>query len=150
MAPVLSRNFWHRLALEPLCPAAATVQYHCMGDYRRLTVWQKARLLRRSIYRLTESFPPEERYGLKAQLRGACVSVMSNLAEGCGRNRDGELRRFVSIALGSVSELQSQLVAATDEGYLEAAAATQVRRQAEEVRRMLAGLANRLRRDEES
>jgi four helix bundle protein len=77
-----------------------------MGDFRKLEVWQKSQQLVTSIYRLTSSFPAAERYGLSAQMRRAAVSVSANLAEGCGRMGDAELRRFVRISLGSLSELE--------------------------------------------
>ena len=115
-----------------------------MGDYRKLQVWKKARLLKRLTYQTTECFPAEERYGLKGQLRRASVSIMSNIAEGAGRNRDREFAHFVSIALGSASELQSHLVAAMDQGLLEGSVAKDALRDTAEVRRMLAGLLNRL------
>jgi len=83
-----------------------------MGDFRKLEVWQKSQHLVASIYRLTSAFPSTERYGLCAQMRRAAVSVSANLAEGCGRMGDTELRRFVRISLGSLSELECQLLLA--------------------------------------
>jgi four helix bundle protein len=64
-----------------------------MGDYRQLSVWRGAHRLALGIYRSTESFPDRERYGLVAQLRRAAVSVVSNIAEGSGRQSDKELAR---------------------------------------------------------
>ena len=83
-----------------------------MGDFRKLEVWQKSQQLVASIYRLTTGFPASERYGLSAQMRRAAVSVSANLAEGCGRMGDVELRRFVRISLGSLSELECELLLA--------------------------------------
>src|SRR3954465_44845 len=85
-----------------------------MGDFRKLEVWQKSQKLAGSIYRLTNGFPQAERYGLSAQMRRAAVSVSANLAEGCGRMGDAELRRFVRISLGSLAELECELLLATD------------------------------------
>src|SRR3954454_12154370 len=85
-----------------------------MGDFRKLEVWQKSQKLAGSIYRLTNGFPQAERYGLSAQMRRAAVSVSANLAEGCGRTGDAELRRFVRISLGSLAELECELLLATD------------------------------------
>ena len=89
-----------------------------MGDYRDLSVWKRAHALALAIYRSTRSFPDSERYGLVAQLRRAAVSVVSNMAEGSGRQSDRELARFLRIARGSVCEIQCQLLLSRDLGYL--------------------------------
>ncbi|MEO8089554.1 MAG: four helix bundle protein [Gemmatimonadales bacterium] len=83
-----------------------------MGDFRKLEVWQKSQQLVASIYRLTSGFPAAERFGLSSQMRRAAVSVSANIAEGCGRMGDPELRRFVRISLGSLSELECELLLA--------------------------------------
>jgi four helix bundle protein len=83
-----------------------------VGDFRKLEVWHKSQQLVTSIYRLTSDFPLTERYGLSAQMRRAAVSVSANLAEGCGRMGDAELRRFVRISLGSLSELECEVLLA--------------------------------------
>jgi four helix bundle protein len=85
-----------------------------MGDFRKLEVWRKSQRLAAEIYALTTRFPVAERYGLSAQMRRAAVSVSANLAEGCGRMGDTELRRFVRISLGSLSELECELLLAGD------------------------------------
>ena len=89
-----------------------------MGDYRELSVWKRAHALALAIYRSTRSFPDSERYGLVAQLRRAAVSVVSNMAEGSGRQSDRELARFLRIARGSVCEIQCQLLLSRDLEYL--------------------------------
>jgi hypothetical protein len=68
-----------------------------MGDFHELKVWQKAHQLTLAIYQVSSSFPREEIYGLTSQLRRSSVSIPANLAEGCGRNRDGEFQRFVQL-----------------------------------------------------
>jgi four helix bundle protein len=70
-----------------------------MQDFKNLTVWQMARQLTKSIYKLTMDFPGSEEFGLKSQMRRASVSICTNIAEGCGRRGDRELRRFVDVAM---------------------------------------------------
>ena len=89
-----------------------------MGDYRHLAVWKRGHGLALGIYRSTQSFPDHERYGLTAQLRRAAVSIVSNIAEGTGRQSDRELARFVRIAHGSLCEVECQLLISRDLGYL--------------------------------
>jgi len=98
-----------------------------MGDHRKLKVWQEARVLAKSIYLLTRSFPPEEKLGLTMQSRRAAASIMSNLAEGCGRNGDREMLRFVGISRGSASELDSHLTLASDIGMADSAQLSAIR-----------------------
>jgi four helix bundle protein len=85
-----------------------------LRSFRELTVWQKSMQLASGIYRLTQGFPREERYGLVSQLRRAAVSIPSNIAEGHGRSGLGEYRHFLWIARGSNFELQTQLEIARD------------------------------------
>ncbi len=74
--------------------------------------------LARSVYELTASFPKNEQYGLVSQMRRAAISIPSNIAEGAARNHDKELVQFLYIALGSVAELETQLLLARDFGYV--------------------------------
>jgi four helix bundle protein len=89
-----------------------------MGDYKQLLVWKQAHRLALDIYRDTQQFPQEERYGLVAQMRRAALSVVSNIAEGSGRQSDREQSRFLRIARGSVHEVQCQLLISRDLGFL--------------------------------
>jgi len=116
-----------------------------MGDYRRLEVWQKARDLPNLAYRATEDFPVSERFGLTSQIRRSGVSIMANIAEGCGRNRTGELIRFLSIAAGSATELQCHFIVAEDQGFLKDPVASELHQRIARIQRMLWGLIRRLR-----
>jgi four helix bundle protein len=89
-----------------------------MGNFRQLTVWQRAHAFALAIHRSTNRFPGSERYGLTAQLRRAVVSVVFNIAEGSGRLNDREFAYFLRVARGSVREVECQLLLSRDLGYL--------------------------------
>src|SRR5215208_475681 len=91
---------------------------NAMGNYRELTVWKRAHTFVLGIYQSTPAFPERERYGITAQLRRAAISVVSNIAEGSGRQSDREQVRFLRIARGSVCEIECQLLLSRDVGYL--------------------------------
>jgi four helix bundle protein len=108
-----------------------------MGNYRELEVWRRAQRFALTMYRLTEAFPMRERYGLASQMRRAAVSVASNIAEGCGRQGDRELARFLRIARGSVHEVECQLMLAGELGYLKQETCADLERSTAELSRML-------------
>ncbi|HEU4719824.1 MAG TPA: four helix bundle protein [Gemmatimonadaceae bacterium] len=116
-----------------------------MRDQRKLLVAQRARELALAVYRLTAVFPPEERYGLTAQMRRSAVSVGSNIAEGAGRSGDREFLRFVHIAYGSASELAFQLTLAIDLGFTAEADCASTAGVIDQIQRMLNGLSKHLR-----
>lgn len=88
-----------------------------MRDYRKLEAFQCAHELTLLVYGLTKKFPPEERYGLASQLRRACSSIGSNIAEGSARKSETEYLRFFEIAHSSSWEVEYQLTLAKDLGY---------------------------------
>lgn len=116
-----------------------------MKDFRQLDVWSKGRELATAIYRETEDWPTEERFGLIQQARRAAVSVPSNIAEGCGREGNAELSRFLQVAMGSLTELDSLLVIAEDLGFVGKAASARLQPRVLELRRMLASLIRKVR-----
>jgi four helix bundle protein len=116
-----------------------------MQDFTKLLVWQKAHNLTINIYKFTYGMPKEEKFGLISQIRRASVSIESNLAEGCGRDSDKELARFVDISMGSSFELRCQLLIARDLGYLEQSKYQLFDSKILEVNRMLGGLLKKLR-----
>ena len=89
-------------------------------SYKELIVWQKAILLVKEVYLVTESFPNSERYGLTSQIRRSAVSIPSNIAEGYGRRSSKEYSHFYAIAYGSSLELETQLYIARELGYISA------------------------------
>ena len=116
-----------------------------MRDFRTLKVWEKSHKLVLEVYRATADWPDSERYGLISQVRRAAASIPSNIAEGCGRDTEAELARFLVIAMGSASELEYQLLLARDLGFLDTASHANVDERVTEVKRMLTGFIKRLR-----
>ncbi|MGH6626847.1 MAG: four helix bundle protein [Burkholderiaceae bacterium] len=88
-----------------------------MRNYRDLVAWQVGFQLARRIYEVTDSFPKTEEFGLKAQIRRAVVSIPSNLAEGAGRSTRKDFAHFVTVARGSLNEVETQLLLAKELGY---------------------------------
>jgi len=105
-----------------------------------LLVWQKARGVAITVYRLTARFPREERYTMVPQMRRAAVSVVSNIAEGAARRSDREFARFLDTALGSAAELDAQLDLSVAVGLIDEEATVGATEDLIEVKKMLAGL----------
>ena len=116
------------------------------GGFRELVAWQKAMALADSVYRATQQFPPDERYGLTSQVRRAIVSVASNIAEGNGRETLPDYLRHLSIAHGSLSEVDTQLELASRFGYLDQQLYQSLREEVAETGRVLNGLRRGLRK----
>lgn len=108
-----------------------------MRDFRTLNVWEKSHHFALQIYRITKSFPSDERFGLTVQLRKAAASIPTNIAEGCGRDTERELARFMSIAAGSASEAEYQLLLACDLNYIQDEKYGELNQQVNQVKRML-------------
>ncbi|PUZ25226.1 hypothetical protein DCC81_13035 [Chitinophaga parva] len=89
-----------------------------MNKYKNLVVWKNGVDLSLIIYKLTRTFPADERFGLTSQLRRCVVSIPSNIAEGAGRNSNAEFAHFLGIASGSTAELSTQLLIAEKLGYV--------------------------------
>ena len=85
-----------------------------MHQFHKLTVWQKSIQMVEDIYKITETFPKSEKFGLVSQMRRASVSIPSNIAEGCGRNSANQLKYYLGVASGSASELYTQIILATN------------------------------------
>jgi four helix bundle protein len=109
-------------------------------SYRDLLAWQKAMNLVENVYALTKRLPDAERFGLTAQLRRAAVSIPSTLAEGHARASTREFSRYVSIARGSLAEVETQLLIAQRLGYVDAGATAPLLSDCDEQSRMLRGL----------
>lgn len=121
-------------------PEAARIK-----SYRDLTVWQKGMDLVELCYRLTARLPSEERYGLTSQIRRSASSVPANIAEGHGRWHLAEKLHHLSIANGSLKELETHLLIAVRLGYLESEHIAEAMNLADQIGRMLHVLARKLR-----
>ena len=108
-----------------------------MREFKSLKVWQLARHCALDIYHHTEGFPPSEKFGLQSQLRRSSTSIMANIAEGCGHASQRELRRFLRIARGSASEVESHLVLARDLNLLGDEAFSRISADLRSLQRML-------------
>ncbi|MBV9073095.1 MAG: four helix bundle protein [Acidobacteria bacterium] len=113
--------------------------------HRDLVVWQEAKGLAVSIYKISESFPKHEIYGLTSQIRRAAVSIVSNIAEGQGRLTRGEFVQFLGQARGSLLELLTQLEIAVALGYVSIPDFTTLEIKASTVLRLLNGLMGSIR-----
>jgi four helix bundle protein len=113
-------------------------------DYHDLIVWRKAIDLTVSIYKLTQSFPKNETYGLTSQMRRASISVASNIAEGRGRLNVAEFRQFLGLAQGSIFELKTQLLIARDLGFTSAESSREAEDLSNEVSKILRTFIERL------
>ena len=113
--------------------------------FRDLIVWQKSMQLVTDVYRSTQGFPKQELYGLTSQLRRCAISIPSNIAEGFGRQSAGDYARFLSIAAGSLFELETQLEISLNLEYLTRDRFDSLHEQAREVERMLSSLIRKVR-----
>ena len=111
-----------------------------LRNFKELKVWQKSYALCLEIYKMTNSFPREEVYGLKSQIRRAAVSVPSNIAEGYGRKTTLDYIRYLYISYGSNCELETQLLLSSDLNYVKNGEMKGIQRELGEVERMLKAL----------
>jgi four helix bundle protein len=109
-------------------------------SFKDLIAWQKAMTLVKAVYLLTAGWPAEERFGLTSQVRRAAVSIPSNIAEGFGRTGSREFRRGLSLAHGSLCELETQILVAADLEFSRSSETAAVVAQAAEVGRIIRGL----------
>ncbi len=117
-----------------------------VNGYRDLLVWQRAMDLVVQVYRLSDTLPRDEKYGLVQQMRRAAASVPSNVAEGHGRDHLGDYLHHLSIANGSLMEMETQVLIAGRMSYVSKESEDRALAQAAEVGRMLAGLVRALKR----
>ena len=116
-----------------------------MRPHEKLDVWNKAVEMVTTVYALTKLFPSDERFGLTWQIRRAAVSIPANIAEGAARQSDKEFCHFLSIAQGSASELETELLIAKNLGYLNTNDHERMYSEINTIARMLVGLSKSIR-----
>ena len=115
-----------------------------MRDFKKLIVWQRSHQLTLKIYGVTSKFPREELFGLVSQMRRSCSSIPTNIAEGCGRETLPDLQRFLTIARGSASELEYQILLSKDLKYIDDEQFQFFDKEINEIRRMIHGFASKV------
>lgn len=116
-----------------------------MQNFKDLKVWEKSHQLTLSIYKTSAKFPKEEVYSLTNQLRRASASIPANIAEGCGKNSQADLAKFLNISLGSANETEYLLILSRDLDYLTEEQFTVLSNSINEVKAMLINLISRVR-----
>ncbi len=116
-----------------------------MQNFKNLDVWRKSHELTLKVYESTSQFPREEMYGLTSQIRRACASIPTNIAEGSGRETPADFARFLQIAVGSTSETEYLILLAHELKYITAAQYTELMGATVQVKRMLIALLKRIR-----
>jgi four helix bundle protein len=116
-----------------------------METHKQLIAWQKSVDLVVAIYTLTQQFPPDERFGLVSQIQRSVTSIPSNVAEGLGRKSDGDFARFLCIAYGSSSELETQILVSYRLNFINEKEYNEINGMITEIRKMLNKLISRLR-----
>lgn len=110
------------------------------STHKDLNVWKKSIQLTKDVYQTTGVFPEEEQFGITSQMRRASVSIASNIAEGYGRKFDKERSRFLNIALGSASELETQIIISKELKFIDDNSYNDLTAKTAEIIRMLASL----------
>jgi four helix bundle protein len=113
-------------------------------DFRELKVWERAHQMTLLAYRLTETFPKQELFGLSTQNRRCSSSIPANIAEGCGRLGNSEFHRFLQIACGSANELEYHFLLAKDLGFLSEGDYMSAQKQLLDIKRMLVALTRKV------
>jgi four helix bundle protein len=111
-----------------------------MHNFKELKVWNKAVDIAVEVYGITKSFPSEEKFGLTSQINRSAVSVPANIAEGAGRNTNGEFNQFLGIATGSLYELETLLIISEKVGVLPRGKMESLSPHMEEITKMISGL----------
>ncbi len=109
-------------------------------SFRDLEIWKKGIVLVKDVYSITEFFPKSEVYGLSSQMRRSSVSIPSNVAEGFRRQHSREFKQYLSVALGSAAELETQVVIAKELGYIDEKSEARILESIDHISRMIFNL----------
>jgi four helix bundle protein len=131
--PLFEIDLWLAVSYQK----SAVSLLNIMRNYQQLEFWKKSHQLTLQIYKITRTFPKEETYGLISQMRRSSSSVATNIAEGCGRLSNTEFKRFLIIAVGSLSELHYQLILSKDLDYLPEILFKELIDHTEQIRKMI-------------
>lgn len=115
-----------------------------MHNFKELKVWRLSVELSKSIFETIKSFPSEHKFGIANQMFRCAVSILSNIAVGCGRKWDKELKQFISISLGSPFELETQIIISKEVGLISTDQFTLLQSKIIEIQKMLSGFAKSL------
>jgi four helix bundle protein len=110
-----------------------------MHNFKELKIWQKSKELVVEIYQLTQSFPGSEQFGITSQIQRAAMSIPSNIAEGSGRNSVKDFNRFLDIAKSSSFELETQIIIASELGYVTDENSIRIINSINEIQKMIYG-----------
>jgi four helix bundle protein len=110
-----------------------------MRDFKKLDIWKRSHQLTLAIYKITKQYPKEELFGLTSQMRRSSSSIPTNIAEGCGRGTNTQLKHFLEISIGSNSELEYQLILSKDLEYISEDIFNHYSEETIQVRRMIYG-----------
>jgi len=115
-----------------------------MRNYKKLDIWKNGIEIVKQVYALSNSLPTDERFGLKSQITRASVSIASNIAEGCSRNSEAEFKRFLEIAIGSLFEVETQLLICVELDFFNKTDITELSNLLDKEARMINGLINKI------
>jgi four helix bundle protein len=116
------------------------VKYLYMKTHKDLEAWKNSIKLVADVYDITRNFPKDELFGLTAQIRRAAVSVASNISEGAARNTKKEFVRFLHISMGSLAEVETQLIISDMQNYLNKKRSDELQGKINQLRAQLSGL----------
>ena len=126
---------------SPIANAKSTFR---MNNFRELIVWKKSVDLVTKIYSITRNFPDSEKFNLTSQMQRSGTSIPSNIAEGAGRSSGPLFKQFLTIALGSAYELETQIIISNKLGFIDDDSCNVICRKVIEIQRMIFGLINTL------